>query len=144
MKAVMGEEISYEKLKIREYNLWTLYLNEYQCYLGRVCLVANRSDAKDFIDITEAEREEFFSIGKAVNAALKRLFAPDLMNYCALGNNFKHLHVHIIPRYQDERVFNGITFVDKRWGSNYAPYDRDFRLTLKELDAIKQALSEAL
>jgi len=140
----MGEKISYEKLKIKEYKFWTLYLNEYQCYLGRVCLTANRPDANDFIDTTKAEQEEFFQIGKAVNAALKKLFSPDLMNYAALGNNFRHLHVHIIPRYEKERIFNGIKFQDKRWGKNYAPYDREFTLKLEELDAIKQALVKAL
>jgi diadenosine tetraphosphate (Ap4A) HIT family hydrolase len=140
----MAEKIHYEQLKIKEYQLWTLYLNEYQCYLGRVCLVAKRSDAKDFIDITEAEREEFFLIAKEVNAALQDLFAPDLMNYAALGNNFNHLHVHLIPRYKDERVFIGIKFIDKRWGSNYAPYDREFQLPLKDLNAIKEAVSSAM
>lgn len=136
----MAENMDYEKLKIREYKLWTLYLNENQCYLGRVCLVANRSDAKDFIEMTEAEREEFFSSAKQVNKALKKLFKPDLMNYAALGNNFHHLHVHLIPRYENERMFNGIKFVDKRWGSNYAPYDREFKLTMDELNVIRDAL----
>lgn len=136
----MGE-IDFERLKMKEYPLWTLYLNEFQCYLGRVCLVANRKDAKDFIEMTEAERNEFFSIAKNVNLALKKLFKPDLMNYAALGNNFSHLHVHLIPRYEKEKIFNGIKFVDKRWGSNYAPYDREFKLTMEELDAIKNALA---
>ncbi len=133
--------INYNDLKIKEYKLWTLYLNEYQCYLGRVCLVAKREDAKDFIDITEDEREEFFYIAKKVNIALKKLFEPDLMNYAALGNNYSHLHVHLIPRYEKERIFNGIKFEDKRWGLNYAPYDREFKLTLEELNVIKDALS---
>ena len=140
----MGENIDYKQLKIKEYKFWTLYLNEYQCYLGRVCLVANRTDAKDFIEITEEEREEFFDIAKKVNKALKKLFQPDLMNYASLGNNYSHLHVHIIPRYEKERMFNGIRFDDKRWGSNYAPYDREFKLTLEDLSVIKQALSSAL
>ena len=137
----MGDTLDFQKLKIKEYKLWTLYLNEYQCYLGRVCLVAHRKDAKDFIEMTEDEREEFFSIAKKVNKVLKKLFEPDLMNYAALGNNFTHLHVHIIPRYENERIFNGITFKDTRWGSNYAPYDRKFLLTIEELSAIKNALS---
>lgn len=136
----MEEHIDFEQLKIREYKHWSLYLNEFQCYLGRVCLVAKRSDAIDFIEMTHNEREEFFAIAKEVNKALKKLFQPDLMNYAALGNNFNHLHVHLIPRYEKERTFNGISFVDKRWGSNYAPYDREFKLSLKELLVIKQAL----
>lgn len=136
----MKENIDFEKLKIKEYKLWDLYLNEFQCYLGRVCLVAKREDAKDFIEMTEEEREEFFNIAKDVNRVLKKLFKPDLMNYAALGNNFSHLHVHIIPRYEKERIFSGIKFEDKRWGSNYAPYDRDFKLSMKDLLVIRDAL----
>lgn len=140
----MGENIDYEQLKIKEYKLWTLYLNEYQCYLGRVFLVANRKDADDFIEMTQAEREEFFSIAKEVNRALKKLFEPDLMNYASLGNVFRHLHVHIIPRYEKERIFNGTTFKDKRWGSNYAPYDREFKLPIENLHTIKHTLASEL
>lgn len=140
----MGENINYEKLKIKEYKLWTLYLNEYQCYLGRVYLVANRKDAKDFIETTREEREEFFYIAEEVNIALKKLFEPDLMNYASLGNTFRHLHVHFIPRYKGERTFDGTKFEDTRWGLNYEPYDREFKLTTESLNLIKHALSSTL
>lgn len=133
--------MNFEELRIKSYKTWTLYLNEYQCYLGRVCLVANRESAKDFISTTSEERNEFFQICEQVNAALKNLFAPDLMNYASLGNNFNHLHVHVIPRYEKERTFGGIKFTDKRWGSNYAPYDREFKIDPKALIAIRDAIS---
>jgi len=140
----MSETIDFRKLEIGEYRHWKLFLNEYQCYLGRVCLVAKREDANDFIEMTEEEREEFFQIAKCVNKALKDLFNPDLMNYAALGNNFKHLHVHLIPRYEKPREFAGIGFIDKRWGKNYAPYDRDFKITLEGLLEIKDAIGSLL
>ncbi len=140
----MAAKIDYKDLLIKDYEHWALYLNEYQCYLGRVCLTAKREDAKDFIDITEAEQKEFFNIAQTVKRALYKLFQPDLMNTAALGNVYAHCHVHLIPRYATERVFKGITFKDSRWGSNYAPYDRGFILTLEELNVIKEALSLAL
>jgi diadenosine tetraphosphate (Ap4A) HIT family hydrolase len=137
-------KIDFEKLKIKEYEYWNLYLNEYQCYLGRTCLVAKRPDAIDFIAMTRDEREEFFSIGQTLNQALKTLFQPDLMNYASMGNVYNHLHVHLIPRYKERREFNGITFEDKRWGKNYAPYDRTFELTLDQLLHIKEAIKSNL
>ena len=94
--------------------------------------------------MTREEREEFFCIAKEVNVALKKLFEPDLMNYTSLGNVFRHLHVHFIPRYKKERIFNGIKFEDKRWGLNYEPYDREFKLTIEDLSVIKHALSSIL
>ena len=106
--------MDHKKLRIKTYKTWTLYLNENQCYLGRVCLVANRESAKDFIGMTGEERDELFQVSQQINAVLKKLFSPDLMNYASLGNNFNHLHFHIIPRYEKERVFNGIKFLDTR------------------------------
>ncbi len=140
----MAASISYKDLLIKDYTHWTLYLNEYQCYLGRVCLAAKRADCKDFIDITPEEQNEFFVIAQKVKQALTNLFKPDLMNTAALGNVYTHCHVHLIPRYETERVFNEITFKDARYGSNYAPYDREFRLTLEQLNVIKDALSSEL
>jgi diadenosine tetraphosphate (Ap4A) HIT family hydrolase len=132
--------MSFERLKIKEYKHWSLFLNENQSYLGRVCLVAKREDAVDLFDITEAEREELFLAGAEINQALKALFQPDLMNYASLGNSFRHLHVHFIPRYSSERSFQGMKFSDVRWGKNYEPYNRDFKLSDEALNEIKTAL----
>jgi diadenosine tetraphosphate (Ap4A) HIT family hydrolase len=132
--------MSFEKLKIKEYKHWALFLNENQCYLGRVCLVAKREDAVDLFETTVAEREEFFQAGEEICRTLQLAFQPDLMNYASLGNSFRHLHVHFIPRYSSERVFHNRKFVDTRWGKNYEPYDRNFKLSGEELEAIKLAL----
>lgn len=136
--------MSREERTIATYEYWTLYLNEFQCYLGRTYLVANRADALDFIAMTRAERDEFFEVGARLNAALKRLFQPDLMNYASLGNVYRHLHVHFIPRYQSSRLFHNILFEDKRWGKNYEPYDREFLLPPANLEAIRKAIHDTL
>lgn len=72
--------MEFEKLEIKDYQYWTLFLHENQCYLGRVVLVAKWEDAIDFIETTTAERQEFFLIGEEILRALKALFQPDLMN----------------------------------------------------------------
>lgn len=136
--------MDFERLRIKDYKHWSLFLNEYQCYLGRVVLVAKRKDAVDFFEMTIAEREEFFLIGEKINRALKILFQPDLMNYASLGNSFRHLHIHFIPRYSTKRVFHNIEFVDARWGKNYEPYDRNFKLSPEDLDKIKISFQEVL
>lgn len=136
--------MEFEELKIKDYKHWTLFLNANQCYLGRVVLMARREDAVDFIETTTAEREEFFSIGEEILRALRALFQPDLMNYASLGNSFRHLHVHFIPRYRTKRMFNQLEFADLRWGKNYEPYDRNFAVSDETLTKIKGALGERL
>jgi diadenosine tetraphosphate (Ap4A) HIT family hydrolase len=57
------------------------------------------------------------------------------------------LHTHIIPRYATPRIFEGMQFIDERWGKNYAPFNTKFKtpeeILIKIRDAIKKELKEA-
>ncbi len=140
-----GKNMDYEKLKIKSYKYWDLYLHENQCYLGRVFVqLKNENGVEDFLDIQGEVREEFFQIGQNVKKALKMLFKPDKMNYAALSNTSPVIHMHMIPRYKESREFGGITFKDTRWGQNYAPYDRSFVLDEAILFKIRDTIKEKL
>lgn len=137
--------MNYDLLKIKSYTYWDLYLHENQCYLGRV-FVQLRDDkgVEDFLDIKGQVRDEFFEIGENVKKALQTLTKPDKMNYAALSNNSPVIHVHIVPRYKEARDFAGQTFIDSRWGKNYAPYDRSFTVEEAILFKIRDALKDLL
>lgn len=136
--------MDYDQLKIKSYKYWDVYLHENQCYLGRVfVLLKDDSGVEDFLAIDGEVREEFFLIGEKVKIALKTLFKPDKMNYAALSNTSKKIHVHFVPRYKEAREFNGVVFNDQRWGKNYAPYD-SFVLEESILFKIRDALKEHL
>lgn len=140
-----GKVMDYEKLKIKSFKYWDLYLHDNQCYLGRTFLqLKDENGMEDFLDIKGDVREEFFQIGEKVKKALKNLFKPDKMNYAALSNTSPVIHVHIIPRYKEARQFEGVNFKDTRWGQNYAPYDRSFVLEESILFKIRDALKEQL
>ncbi len=64
------------------------------------------------------------------------------MNYAAMSNVSPKIHVHCIPRYKEPRIFEGMTFVDTRWGKNYAPYDKLFIIDMKVLLALKHILQK--
>jgi diadenosine tetraphosphate (Ap4A) HIT family hydrolase len=137
--------MDYEKLKIKSFKRWDLYLHENQCYLGRIFVqLKDESGVEDFLDIQEAVRDEFFQIGNQVKKALKTLFKPDKMNYAALSNTSPVIHMHIIPRYKESREFNSVVFKDARWGQNYAPYDRNFVVDESILFKIRDALKGQL
>lgn len=141
-----GEKsMDYEKLKIKSYRYWDLYLHENQCYLGRVFVqLKDEKGIEEFLDIQGEVREEFFQIGQKVKKALKTLFKPDKMNYAALSNTSPVIHVHIVPRYKEAREFDGVIFKDTRWGQNYAPYDRSFIVEESTLFKIRDALKGQL
>ena len=137
--------MDYEKLKIKSYTHWDVYLHENQCYLGRVFLLLKEDQSvEDFLAIEGKIRDEFFLIGRQVKAVLKALFQPNKMNYAALSNVSEKIHVHFIPRYKTAREFCGILFTDQRWGQNYAPYERSFMLDEEVLFKIRDALKQNL
>lgn len=76
--------------------------------------------------------------------ALSELFNPDRLNYVNLQNEWHHLHIHIIPRYASSRSFDGITFVDEKWGKNYAPYNKDFKVSEATLFRMRDVINEKL
>lgn len=140
-----GERVDYEQLKIKSYQHWDVYLHENQCYLGRVfVLLKSDEGVEDFLAIEGEVREEFFQIGEEVKAALKALFQPDKMNYAALSNTSPKIHVHMVPRYGQQREFFGVVFQDARWGKNYAPYDQTFILEEATLFSIRDAIKNHL
>lgn len=136
--------MDYERFRVKDYKHWSVFVHENQYYLGRTYAWAKREGVVDLMDATEEEQKEFFIIGRAIKNALVQLFRPDLMNYAALTNEARHLHVHIVPRYASPRTFDGMEFIDERWGQNYAPYNYDFKTPeatlLKLRDLIKSKL----
>ncbi len=137
--------MDYEKLKIKSYKHWEVYLHENQCYVGRVfVLLKDEEGVDDFLTIGGEVRDEFFQIGNEIKTALKALFKPDKMNYAALSNVSPAIHVHIIPRYEIPREFAGAMFTDTRWGKNYAPYDRSFVVDESILYKLRDAIRNQL
>src|SRR5688572_30681845 len=117
----------YEPFVLKEYQYWTLLLNESQRYLGRaVVWLARPGDMQKFSGLWAGELVELQLITREYEAALERVgFKPDHMNSAMLGNEVQvhngHGHLHLIPRYKEPREFMGVSFVDDRWGKNSAP-----------------------
>ena len=117
----------YEQLKIKEYNHFGLFVHENQSYLGRsVAWLLRAGGMQRLSGLSDEEQQELFSVViPEYEKVIEKLWKPDHMNYAWLGNHFHehagHGHMHLIPRYKTKRDFYGITFVDDRWGKNYAP-----------------------
>lgn len=132
----------YEKFRIADYKHWAIYLHPSQYYLGRVYIWSKREGLVDLMQITAEEMDELFEIGLKLRQVLCALFKPDLFNYAALGNDARQLHLHVIPRYSDQRDFAGVQFIDGRWGQNYAPYNYDFKIAEETLMVIRRAIAD--
>lgn len=134
----------FEHTQIKKYDNWTvnLFLNQY--YLGR-CLIKLNRHTIDLFEITREERKELFeTVIPELKQALNKSFSPDLYNYLSLGNDCRHLHIHLIPRYSSEREFKGKTFTDENWNSNYTPYPADFTVSENLFESIRSKIEEEL
>ena len=136
--------MDFEKLKIKEYKFWELYLHDPHYYLGSVYLWAKRNDQVDFLETTEEERQEFFRVAKDAKNVLEELFQVDRFNVVNLQNKVNHLHVHIIPRYSSQRNFDGFIFLDENWGKMFYPYDEQIKVPEKILLSIVEKIRNNL
>jgi len=93
----------------------------------------------DLTGATQEEREELFLVLRELKSALTKAFAPDWFNYSFLGNETRHLHGHVIPRYKKPKMFTGVTFEDILYGHNYKT-DHSFNTPPEVLTAIQEAI----
>ncbi|HBR02803.1 MAG TPA: HIT family protein [Ruminiclostridium sp.] len=93
-------------LKVAKLDTSTVYLYRETSYPGRCVLAVNRHVHK-LTELSEEERNGLFREVTLVAGAIISLYGPQHMNYLILGDKSPHLHVHLVPKYQD----------GKDWGS---------------------------
>lgn len=94
----------------------TVYENEYvrafldlsQAGKGHT-LVVPKKHADTLLDLDETTYLELMKAVQLVAKAVDKAFAPDginILNNCkeAAGQSVMHAHVHIIPRYKDDKI----------------------------------------
>lgn len=139
------EIFNYEQLKIETFPSWTLYLHKEQYpYLGRCYAAAIRPEAEHIAQITGPEASELNCyITPLWYQTVQKLYQADWPNLAILGNEWRHLHAHLIPRYFSPRNFYGYEFIDPQPNKNYAPYPKKelpLELLFKIRDDIKKEL----
>jgi diadenosine tetraphosphate (Ap4A) HIT family hydrolase len=68
----------YEQFVVKEYKYWTLFVNQYQTYLGKAVVWLRREgDMQRLSSLNAEEREELFeNILPEYEAALEKIFKP--------------------------------------------------------------------
>jgi diadenosine tetraphosphate (Ap4A) HIT family hydrolase len=98
---VEGDLLANFGIKICELESSTVILFKEQSHKGRV-IVAHKRHVSEITELTTDERNLFFTEINLVANALHTAFSPDKLNYGAYGDNGKHLHFHLVPKYKDE------------------------------------------
>jgi diadenosine tetraphosphate (Ap4A) HIT family hydrolase len=99
-----------EKLMIEicPLNFSTLYLFKEQTHKGR-CIVAYHKHEKELFHLKQSELTNFMTDVSLAAEAIFKSVNPQKLNYGAYGDKMPHLHMHIVPKYE-----NGTN-----WGSTF-------------------------
>ena len=90
----------------------TLYLHRDQSHPGRLLMVSARHVRK----ITDLSPEEYAALMDSVYQAAQAVTAlcqPDKINYLVFGDTSTHLHVHIVPKYQQGKDWGRVFLTDE-------------------------------
>jgi diadenosine tetraphosphate (Ap4A) HIT family hydrolase/GNAT superfamily N-acetyltransferase len=74
---------------------------------GYCVVIWNRGHVVELGDLDAADLSGFWEEVTAVGRAVSAAFAPKKVNYQVLGNSVPHLHVHVLPRYEDDPAPGG-------------------------------------
>lgn len=118
----------YNRLLIKEGALWRVELRDQQNYLGWSFIILKRH-IEDLSEINGREWLELHKLLNQLSRAIKTAFEPEKFNYASFGNEINHVHVQVVPRYKHSIKLKEVVFKDERWGSNYSPYDKEFKVS---------------
>jgi diadenosine tetraphosphate (Ap4A) HIT family hydrolase len=99
---------------VRDFDHWTVLLRPKQATLGALVL-ACKQPVKDFGQVSAAGFAELQVVTRAMEAALKKAFDYQKLNYLMLMMVDPDVHFHVLPRYSQNQQLAGLDFDDPGW-----------------------------
>lgn len=94
-----NQDLNSIMIKICDLEVSTVYLFKEQTYKGR-CNVVFKEHKSEITDLTEEEAAAFIKDVRKVAKSIQKTFNPDKINYGAFADTMKHLHFHVVPKYE--------------------------------------------
>lgn len=107
-------KFGYPDTLVKEYSKWMVQVRAAQATLGSLVLVC-KDPATAFSRISAEAFRELKVVTGEVEASLSALWSYRKINYLMLMMVDRDVHFHVIPRYDGERSFAGVTFADAGW-----------------------------
>ena len=108
------EKFGYPASLVEELEYWLILLRPAQVTLGSLVLAA-KSDAIAYGDLPQAAFTEQKQAIEQIERALIGFVRYERINYLMLMMVDPHVHFHVIPRYSEQRNWNGLDFADMGW-----------------------------
>jgi len=96
-----GEKPEVLKLMIPicQLEVTTLYLFRNQAHPGR-CVIATKEHVNEFCDLSVEDAQAYARDMRRVSLAIREVFHPDKINLGMYFDLGRHLHCHIVPKYE--------------------------------------------
>jgi len=107
-------KFGYPDSTVKEFQNWIILLRPQQLTLGSMVLVC-KEPATTFSAVSTEAFTELQQVTKEVERGLQGAFTYDKINYLMLMMVDPHVHFHVVPRYSQERTFEGQKFYDYAW-----------------------------
>ena len=101
------------------------------------CRVIWNSHVAELSDLQPTERQQLLDAVVAVEIVLREELSPRKINIASLGTAAPHLHVHIVPRFEDDP-----TFPEPVWNPPVRSNSR--KLTNQFRERVRSALAKRL
>lgn len=136
----------FSQYRVEQYSNWDVQVfRDDQYYIGRLAVVLKGRHIENMVNLTKEEREELFELVLPdINRGLNNLFSPDHYNYASLGNDCRHLHLHVIPRYKNPVTFDGTEFEDEYWNQTYKQDYERIELPIDKLNKLRSQIKESM
>jgi diadenosine tetraphosphate (Ap4A) HIT family hydrolase len=108
------ERFGFPATLVAEYAHWVVLLRPAQPTLGSLVLAA-KSEATAFPALEPAAFVELQRAIADIEGALSTAVGHAKINYLMLMMVDRHVHFHVIPRYEGERSVCGVTVADAGW-----------------------------
>lgn len=114
MNKAFAEKFRVDELRIFETDYWIWSLRPHQATLGAGVISLKRPCAS-FSGVTPEEHRDLHQVIVRVESGLMAAFQYDAINYLMLMMVDKHVHYHVLPRYQGPREMFGRLWEDASW-----------------------------
>ncbi|MEH7095236.1 HIT family protein [Neobacillus vireti] len=133
MYCMKDERRDHLMIEIAQLDVSTVFLFREQTYTGR-CNVVYKDHVKELFELAPQELAAFMNDVKRVAAAVDKAYHPNKINYGAYGDTLHHLHMHIVPKYENK----------ENWGSTFEMNPGKTYLTDEEYQDMIEAIKKAL
>ncbi len=111
---VTAEKFGYPDSCVKSFEHWHVLVRPAQPTLGSLVLVCSDPVAQ-FGNISPEASRELQVATSQIERVLGEAFQFDKINYLMLMMVDPDVHFHVLPRYESNRCYEGLTFVDGSW-----------------------------